>query len=546
MSSVEFVPKDVVEKTVAISLDTSPTVVQAPRPSTTASLSPNLLFSVSTPITSKNPPGVSGNKRQCQGTALSSRLIFDDHRISALPTTEHSSIEEVELAGNVEEPVPTVPTNHVQKSLFMGESDFVKILMEQFEVKIIGSLEAGLRSSVTEKMLKNTPLLPRENNSVVNALIQVVFDQFGPEKPEHKFCDRLAGVLKGKFPATFNTEEAVQSSLGALTLPKSKGQGGYGPLSKRIGNNFYNRLVRPNIKRPAAAAPEEVIKIRKKKVKGYCLRAEKWNIDEKATKEEKDEAFKMYKKLEDAATVQEKKLLVKAASIFIQKQFRTLEPNQVVEDLHSFWEAGPEVLSEWFEEMTAGSKHGSLSVSVTQQLTKVMNIVERFILFKRSDEFEQEMNGVKAEAEERTGNQVFYNIFLLRNLASLFKNKPEKIIFVDGTDAKKDGPDEKTPNIFITKQNTFGESEFDEKVVINLRIGDKLIGKDLSLPEAVAGLIQVFFSFNLLYPQEVDDILQFLERILCSFGTTDGARNKRNCVKKGFRDFEVRRIFIIR
>ena len=68
----------------------------------------------------------------------------------------------------------------------------------------------------------------------------------------------------------------------------------------------------------------------------------------------------------------------------------------------------------------------------------------------------------------------------------------------------------------------------------------------ISHSEAVAGLIQVFFSFNLLYPQEVYDILQFLERILCSFGTTDGARNKRNCVKKGFRDFEVRRIFIIR
>ena len=129
VSSVEFVPKGAVEKTVAISLDTSPTVVQAQRPSTTASLSSNLLFSVSTPITSKNPPGVSGNKRQCQGTALSSRLTFDDHLTSALSTTDHSSIEEVELAGNVEEePVPTEPTNHVQKSSFMGESDFVKIL----------------------------------------------------------------------------------------------------------------------------------------------------------------------------------------------------------------------------------------------------------------------------------------------------------------------------------------------------------------------------------------------------------------------------------
>ena len=169
-----------------------------------------------------------------------------------------------------------------------------------------------------------------------------------------------------------------------------------------------------------------------------------------------------------------------------------------------------------------------------------MNIVELFILDKRSDEFELEMNRVKAKAEENNGNIIMYHIFLLRSLAQLFRNKPEKVIFVDRFDDKKNGPDDNSPNIFITRQNTFGEAEFEEKIIINLRIGDKLIGKDLSLPEALAGLIQVFFCFNLMYMPEVDDVLQFIERILCSFGNSDGARNKRNAVKKGYRDFEVK------
>ena len=109
------------------------------------------------------------------------------------------------------------------------------------------------------------------------------------------------------------------------------------------------------------------------------MRPEKWCIDEKASKGEMEEAFKEYKKMENALSVKEKAKLVISACIFIQKQFRSLEPNQVVEDLELFWEAGPEILSEWFEWLTGGSKLGNLSLSVIKQLTKVMNIVENFI-----------------------------------------------------------------------------------------------------------------------------------------------------------------------
>ena len=127
-----------------------------------------------------------------------------------------------------------------------------------------------------------------------------------------------------------------------------------------------------------------------------------------------------------------------------------------------------------------------------------------------------------------------------RDLAKLFKNQSEKVIFMDGYSDNKSGPGEQHPNILVIKKDSFGEYEFEQIFVINLRIGEKIIFKDISLAEAVAGVIQMYFSFNLLYPPEADDLCQFMERILCNFGSPDGARNKKWVIKKSFRDLEVR------
>ena len=196
-------------------------------------------------------------------------------------------------------------------------------------------------------------------------------------------------------------------------------------------------------------------------------------------------------------------------------------------------------MSDWFEWLVGGSRDGSLAATASLQMIKVLNITEKYIIDKRGEEFEKELNRLNEEVRGVNGDSTMYQLYLIRDLAKLFKNKAEKFIFIDGQDDKKDGPDEKYPNIYITKQNTFGEGDFEEKIVLNLRIGDKIIWKDVSLPEALAGVIQIFFSFNMLYPVDLDDILQFTERILCNFGTDDGARNHKNNVKKSFRDFQV-------
>ena len=130
--------------------------------------------------------------------------------------------------------------------------------------------------------------------------------------------------------------------------------------------------------------------------------------------------------------------------------------------------------------------------------------------------------------------------FEVRDMAKLFKNQSEKVIFMDGYSDNKSGPGQQHANILVIKKDSFGEYEFEQIFVINLRIREKIIFKDISLAEAVAGVIQMYFSFNLLYPPEADDLCQFMERILCNFVYPDGARNKKWVIKKSFRDLEVR------
>ena len=120
------------------------------------------------------------------------------------------------------------------------------------------------------------------------------------------------------------------------------------------------------------------------------------------------------------------------------------------------------------------------------------------------------------------------------------------MIFIDGRDDRKIGPGEHEPNIFVTKQDALGENEYDEIVTISLRIGDKIVFKDISFAEAAAGLIQLYHVFNLQYPPMADDVYQFMQRILCHFGPKEGARNAKNVVKKWFKEFEVENAFLFR
>ena len=190
---------------------------------------------------------------------------------------------------------------------FKNQNEFVTELDQKFEEKIIDGLEAGLRLPIKEKLENHNTLNPRENNAIVNSLIQNLSEQYGPVRPDKKFCERLAELLRCKFPETFREKYVASSTVGNFDLPKFKGEGGYRDLAKRIGEQFYNRNVRPTIKKPVIgeAEIEEPAKKKGKQKKTYCLNPEKWDIDKGASMKDKEEAQKQFRRFRDAESIDE-------------------------------------------------------------------------------------------------------------------------------------------------------------------------------------------------------------------------------------------------
>ena len=96
--------------------------------------------------------------------------------------------------------------------------------------------------------------------------------------------------------------------------------------------------------------------------------------------------------------------------VFIQKQFREMEPSQTVEDLSSFWEGGPQIMSDWFEWLVGGSKDGSLAATASLQMIKVLNITEKYIIDNRGEEFEKELNRLNEEVRGVNGDSTMYQV----------------------------------------------------------------------------------------------------------------------------------------
>ena len=437
--------------------------------------------------------------------------------------------------------VLSVANESARRDSFMSETEFLVKLSNSFSDVVIGGLDSSVRSSVADKFVSGLKLSSKENNSVINSLNQAVSEQIGCEKrPNAKLCDKLAEILKCKFPSTYRVLNTVQTAFGTLELKRSRGEGGNSELSKRIGNCFYNQFVRPNKKKPAQEVGDsnDCVVIRKRKIFNG-VNAEKFNIYETSSKNEKDSSLKSYNELEACDLFEEKKAYLHDARIHIQYCFQRYEPSQAVEKLKGFWDGGIGLLSDWFEWIVDGSKYGDLSKASLEMLPKVLNIVEQFILSKRGEVYEAELNRSKRHALASNGNDIMYQVFLIRDLAKLFKNRGEKLIFIDGEDVEI--IDENYPNIFLRKENVMGEATFREKVVFHLRIGNDMVIENVSLCEALAGIVQLFYSFYLHYPSEADELFNVVQRFICNYTTKDDTvNNKKGALKKSFKDFEVK------
>ena len=61
------------------------------------------------------------------------------------------------------------------RSRFVSKSAFVVDLEDKFKTVVIGVLESGLRRAVKNKIDANIVLLPKENNAIVNSVIDARF-----------------------------------------------------------------------------------------------------------------------------------------------------------------------------------------------------------------------------------------------------------------------------------------------------------------------------------------------------------------------------------
>ena len=88
------------------------------------------------------------------------------------------------------------------------------------------------------------------------------------------------------------------------------------------------------------------------------------------------------------------------------------------------------------------------------------------------------------------------------------------------------------------KVNRFGEGDFEEGIVISVKVGAITIFEDVSLSEGLAAVIQLCFVFHLCHPVDCDETFNFVQRLMAKFGPSEGAKNLKGQLRKKFVDFQ--------
>ena len=277
----------------------------------------------------------------------------------------------------------------------------------------------------------------------------------------------------------------------------------------------------------------------KRKKKSYGLQTEKWYLGSRVQAAEFKQSEENFWKMAGADLETKKQMLVESR-VFLAVQFRTQEPASHVQNLKPFWEMphGPEMLSEWFSWITVdGSDEVSIRQTIEENATSVFNMIVNFIGDKKGGAWLKEYEEVENNSKAAFGNEIMSRVWLLRELAETWKNKPSNLFFVEGKDNIADVSNQ--PFVHVLKFAQTGEADYDEKLCISVRIGTTLVFNDITLSAALASVIELAFVFNLMYPAKSDDIFQFVQRLLGNYGPSDGARNAQGRVKKAFVDFQI-------
>ena len=409
---------------------------------------------------------------------------------------------------------------------------FFSEIANNFDSRMLGCVELRKRESIQTKMKNRLVLNDSENQALIHGLNSAAEKFVGNCALDPETSKMMANILRALLPETFNTREVIQTEYGPQ--PLNKGKGGNN-LERRLANNYYNKILRPVISRETHTANSDSFAKFKKVRKIYGLKKEKWNIGASASKSALENAEYKVGLLVGADSIDEMKILVTEGAVYLQKVLSTEEPSKVVENLSGFFAGGPVLLQHWLGFMT--EEEVNLISQAEEQTAKLSNLMENFLINKKEESFSSVLLESKKTSIERFGNESSHILFLIREVGKVLKDDPSKVLVYDGTEETVDS---QLPNILITERRSLDRNtDYEYELILKVRIGVKVIYPSVSLPEAIASLISLFFIMNLEYPNMADNVLNLLQRYYLVFGTSEGSRNKRGKLKGTFIKFQV-------
>ena len=303
---------------------------------------------------------------------------------------------------------------------------------------------------------------------------------------------------------------------------------------------MFSFVLRAGIKRPELASQSPVLEFSNKKPrKFYAVSSEKWYMGSKISQEDFDASEAAFLAIVEAGEDIEKILAcLEDARVFVQIQFRSEDPSAHITKNRIFWKMpyGPKLLSNHFEWLVDGSRDGDLAFSIEDHIDMVLNMTAQILGDKKGKDWINQLEEVQNNSRTRNGNEIMSRVFIIRELAKSWKNNPAKLIFVEGEDSMSNVSSQ--PYVNILRVDQTGEGDYDEAIVVSVRVGTTTIFDGVSLTQGLAAVIQLCFVFHLLYPSDTDEIFNFVQRLLAKFGPSDGAKNIKGQLKKRFVDFQ--------
>ena len=219
----------------------------------------------------------------------------------------------------------------------------------------------------------------------------------------------------------------------------------------------------------------------KKSRKFYAVSPEKWFLVYKLTKDEYEKSEEKFLGICKAGgDLVKMKECLEEGRVFVQIMFRLEDPSTHVQKLKPFWSMphGPELLSCHFEWLVGGSRDDSLAHSIEDYIDLVLQMSARILGDKMGKSWYEKLEEVSNNSKAKNGNDIMEQVFIIRELSKSWKNDVEKLIFIEGVDEIHNASSQ--PYIHILKVDQTGESDYEEALVISVRVGSTTVFDEVS------------------------------------------------------------------